>query len=1217
MAETTGNYIFRIHNDGASDIRIECWGKSSRLDGNKINTIEDVERKGASKVATSVPSPFARMHLFETAFAEVVENKKGLDGDSIYHQIVSDCLDVFQFLFNAGNNNPDIKYKTWNKTQRIEALKKGKGHPHQLLADTLELFFTGKFADVEDITLIYYKGILMGGTSPLTVFFTSPNWQREMEENGIVISSTTGNDIFFDKDYMPLHQRDPLFVEFMWKFYLAHRDTLNRKCEEFAGYIKKSIELNKKELYRKMNDEWSDYINNPKKLYDEYDKISITNSSAFLGINGLFCCAVKSGGIPGKIENESDFLCTPTIHNYKFELSDKGIPTFPNTPLVLAQGMNFPGAYTYDNTPWSPNTEIRRSSIMNTDGTMVPLSQRYLPGNSQTQYPFITTEDFLEETLIRFPFKLNTSKFYTGYSGDFNFALPIKKQYFNFFTKDDLKKNLEIIPTDSKVTVNLKVPIRNKKGISHITFTKVYDYSKSVIADFKAGIGIFPFYKIRDVEDSLQKLNDYTILVAEKNDSLKIEAINFWKTGKIIKVPSGKESEQVKEIDKIIAVEFEDDKGDKHYEISSSDKQGLIIYSEPVSIEKPEARTKKGITAGSYYYKVRSAFDLIEFTLSDQSNTIYTALVIPLFKEIFNRNATRKFTFAIDFGTSNSHIAYTDLPTDNKPKTFEISEPEMQMVLLNKPGESKIIADKYSAGFGDFPEVGDFVSREFIPAIIGKEYGSHVSFPIRTATFEKSSFEAEKPKIFTNINVGFYLDSDGAKPENSTYYTNLKWLFESGSNPHDKDRVRAFFEGLLLLIRNKALMNNGRIEDVQFAWLSPLSMMQSSIDEFADIWNSVFKEVFKGNCNNSPQQLSESVAPYFYLKNNPAANVKDYADAINIDIGGGTTDAMFFMKSANKYLSTSFRFAGNDIWGAGVKSQEKDNGFISNYIEFRKLSKQTLSKEDNILESFLRDRNLTSEDVTSLLFRYDEHFKFSESIKRGKPALRLIFFLHYSAIIYHLIQLIEKNKLTIPRYFTFTGKGSQYIDSMCSRDALNRFTKHLLSAYTTLEIPDGFNVVLTDNPKEATANGSVLLLNSDEKENFSTDSKRIETAYHWGSELTFEESYSRKSTKYSTILEDREFHKSTLKNLQTFIEKTLRNEDVEYFLSQYSISDIKKYEEFLTKGDTQKAGGQIHDSYFTVLGKYKRLTTQNIGETFFFYGLKDSLYFLSKHIVEQ
>jgi hypothetical protein len=139
MANTTGNHIFRIHDDNASDIRIEDWGRTAKLDANKIRTIKDVLKKGASKIATSVPSPFARMYLFDTAFTMVADNA---EGDSVYHGLVSDCLDIFQLLFNAGNTGGDLKFRQWNRAERMAVLRTAPpGHPHRLLADSLALFF--------------------------------------------------------------------------------------------------------------------------------------------------------------------------------------------------------------------------------------------------------------------------------------------------------------------------------------------------------------------------------------------------------------------------------------------------------------------------------------------------------------------------------------------------------------------------------------------------------------------------------------------------------------------------------------------------------------------------------------------------------------------------------------------------------------------------------------------------------------------------------------------------------------------------------------------------------------------------------------------------------------------------------------------------------------------------------------------------------------------
>jgi cell division ATPase FtsA len=76
------------------------------------------------------------------------------------------------------------------------------------------------------------------------------------------------------------------------------------------------------------------------------------------------------------------------------------------------------------------------------------------------------------------------------------------------------------------------------------------------------------------------------------------------------------------------------------------------------------------------------------------------------------------------------------------------------------------------------------------------------------------------------------------------------------------------------------------------------------------------KRTFKGCGARLLPQISESLAPYYYLTKN---EVRDSEDTVNIDIGGGTTDVMFFMQKTGKYLSTSFKFAGSDIWAMESK----------------------------------------------------------------------------------------------------------------------------------------------------------------------------------------------------------------------------------------------------------------------------------------------------------
>jgi len=1166
VSASTANYIFRIHNDGASDMTLQGWARSARLSSEKIKTIKDVLKKGASKVATSVPSPFARMHLFDTAFKMVLEDP---EGDSVYHQLVSDCMDMFQLLFKAGNDDPDLRFSVWNRQERLQALKNmGEGHPHKLLADSLEMFFTGKFSDVQEITLIYYKNILVGGTSPLTVFFTSPNWQREMQEQNIVLSSAANGDIFFDMDYYPLHRRDPMFVKFMYKFYLANKSYLNQYCESLAGYIR-NTERYMKELAHKAGDEWKDFVNNPKQLEAEYERVAIKpNSSMFLQTGGMHVYTVRKGNMAEMIQSESDFLIQPTVSHF---MEEKDPVTGEQTrykPLVLARRMNVTGTYTYGNTPWTADTDIRRSNIMDTFGNPLPLVQRMLPGNANIKYPFVTTEDFLEDTLIRMPFRLNGQKFFTGSPGEFSYLLPVKKEYFNFFTKEDLQKNLKIIHSENAITVQLLIPVRNTKGNSHIIFSKEYELDKTPVAALSAGLAISPFYRLTDADANLQQLNDYTVLYAEYTQDDGAE-LSFWR--------------------------YED-----------------IATGRKVQVARPEPRTRSR-SGNSYYYKAGAAFDLIELRVKDDRQRIFTGLIIPEFKKLANRHANKQYTFAIDFGTSNSHIAYLEDRHDRKPKAFEINAEDLQTVALYAPGHEGTLAERYGSGLGDFKEILSFINREFVPMIIGKNSGSEVFFPVRTVTAEKKTFSSETPSLFHNINCGFYLDSDEASGDNSPrYQTNLKWLFENSRDQSDPDRIEAFLKELMMIIRNKVIMNGGNINDTQVVWLVPLSMKQRSVDLFAAKWRKAFEDVFKSSGARLLDPITESIAPYFFLKTNTDANVRDFADAINIDIGGGTTDVMFFMRRSNRYMSTSFRFAGNDIWGDGCGSQnEKDNGFIRHFLSYNKEKKQQPHKADEILTKFHEDPNLTAADMISLLFRYDDHFKFSQSINRDCPQLKIVLFLHYAAIVYHLVQIIEQQGIGLPRYFTFTGKGSQYLQLMCAKERLTSFTILLLQAYTNLPIPQGFSVVLTSDPKEATANGATLFVSSMEKDKINKDV--IDIVTHWGNESSAVFDYKRNITPVTTILEDQSFGASVLQNMQCFIEQTLGNESVAAFLAEYEIKQLKDYQLFLTGGNAT-AGGELHDSFYTLLENTRLHDTDAASETYFFFPLKDALYRLSKHI---
>jgi hypothetical protein len=134
--------VLRLHKTGSN---VEGWAKTSQITSTEIKDITDGAGGRALKINASIPTPFARMHLFETAFDFV---KRGVAGNStstntIYHKFVTHFWDLWELLYNhqsyaqAGNK---IIIRRWNKHQQLGAMQ---ANPNtSLLGRTLELFMT-------------------------------------------------------------------------------------------------------------------------------------------------------------------------------------------------------------------------------------------------------------------------------------------------------------------------------------------------------------------------------------------------------------------------------------------------------------------------------------------------------------------------------------------------------------------------------------------------------------------------------------------------------------------------------------------------------------------------------------------------------------------------------------------------------------------------------------------------------------------------------------------------------------------------------------------------------------------------------------------------------------------------------------------------------------------------------------------------------------------
>jgi hypothetical protein len=1145
------NFIFRLHKSGESNVQLECWQKSKKITDKALSSVKDSIKTGSGKIATSVPSPFARMHLFETAFNIVAENDVLFKGTSLYHQLVSDCLDMFQLIFEHGGNKGLVTIEEWNKTSRLEALRKhGPSHPHHLLAETLDMFInkdaTGSMAGMDSIYLIKYKNVLVGGTSPLTVFFTGANWHRMMKSNYFKLTTTT-EDVLFDDDYAALYERDSDFIEFMVKFSLAYANTLQQKCAGLEKYIRLIVETHLPDIQRKIESEWSHYRNNPGALGADYKSVNTDGTNTQFRVGGMTLYCQKEGGF-----YDSDFTIQATVNHYQYEPNST---SKLNAPLVLVDGMDMPLKYL--RAVWDKNTRVPYQGG-------VPLSKRVLP-NSDITYPYLTTDDFLADRLVKLPFKVNKEAFVINCGGDFSYLLPVKREYFKFFTVKDLEKHLRIdTDPNGAITVSLNVPIKHNRVIN---FSKRFEANHELVAEARVGLGIFPFYRITNCDENVRDLHDYSVFLADKTEGSDVELrfMNF----------------------------------------NSIDPQANN-YDGYVENVKAAKRTLKGTLPGSIYHQVSAEFDAIELSFSN-NGTKYIGLIVPKFKEVnYTSENSGKFTFAIDFGTSNTHIAFTG-PQNNIPLPFNIGEADKQMVLLSEPNRSKNGSERYQRISGSLPQIETLLKREFVPNLIGTEHDSNITFPIRTATCELGSFDSQgENDLFGSLNIGFSIDEEDDVAPGVVYTTNLKLLYEKRNNPKDTDRLRLFFKELLWMIKNKVILNRGKLSELRILWLIPESILPRN---YSRMWTQAANEVFKSFDNAfEVNPIIESIAPYFFLRQSPTVGAGISAEAINIDIGGGTTDVMYVAPS-EKSISISFRFAGNDIWGEGVfGGNSKDNGFISNFLKIYQNSSTDKDRpEDGYLQKSLGDPNLGSEDVIALLFKYDKHFKFIDSIHRGNPNMLLILFLHYGALIYHLVQIFNNEGIRIPRYFMYSGKGSQYIDLMCGKSDIAKFTKLLLNAFSDEEIPGKFDVILVQEPKQATANGAILYdkASGSSKETFADD-KRVK-AIHYGQMPDCP--IILDSPKYNEL--NQEFLDSVVDSANDFVQRMLSDKDISLYLNSHGINRTPEVLRYITEDNAT----ELRDSMKAYM-QDKRNSEEPIQETLFFLSLKNMLFNVGKKLVQ-
>lgn len=259
------------------------------------------------------------------------------------------------------------------------------------------------------------------------------------------------------------------------------------------------------------------------------------------------------------------------------------------------------------------------------------------------------------------------------------------------------------------------------------------------------------------------------------------------------------------------------------------------------------------------------------------------------------------------------------------------------------------------------------------------------------------------------VNIPFAYNKRVNLEYNDTPKDNIKW-----GKGQEQRYISVFIDCLMLLLRNKVIMNGGNLQQTDITWFYPISMSPKRVNLIRTTWNAAYRKYFGNGATNS---MTESAAPiqYFFRQNATATSL------VSIDIGGGTTD-IAFAKDGDLQNVTSFKFASNDLFESSLDAS-LHNGII-------------------------------------------DYFK-------------IVFIIFYTAIIYHIAQILNLKGMPMPRHISFSGNGSKILRVITPDDRLlAKFTCKIFQLLN-VERTDGKLEILglgdnASSPKQATCKGALV-----------------------------------------------------------------------------------------------------------------------------------------------
>ncbi len=638
------------------------------------------------------------------------------------------------------------------------------------------------------------------------------------------------------------------------------------------------------------------------------------------------------------------------------------------------------------------------------------IAERTLPGLGAL-YPFITKNDLLEDTIVKVPYVIDQNHYcdgglisdtgtnYIEVNGHrFSYLLPIKPLYLKLFSVDELRENLNIRQINPRVVeVRLTISIINNR-----TTTLIKRYVGHRIEDN------------RDEGEIREAYLNWSLCISpfirrpDRSNLFSIQSLNIGGTC-----------------------------------------SNLTFYNQGEIVESENAYNRRSSRVkSSIIYRIRSAFDAIGVEYRGVN-----ALVVPLMNN--SVEVGQSITYAIDFGTSNTHIEYQIEQRNPEALTYRDGDTFIRTIF-----DKNLSTDNFN---GEAVDLKNYIRREFLPLSFMAQ--DEMKFPTSSMILETPSDDQEAPLLFLdkrNIGFDFVQILDINPNDTNRYYGELKW----DERPVNQNRMKEFFNQLLFMVRNHALVNGHNVDNLDVIWFHPTSMSIGQVNTMQGLWNNAFQLVF-GNPNGHIRFMPET-APFYYLRHMDRVDAGNVNASFLVDIGGGSSDIVLFSQGAESAIS-SIRFAGDDVWGGDLHLNQFDSQF-TNRVSL--LINQT--HEDSQLRQFE-----TFPPLISLLFKVENS---NTQVQELAPTstlgnsrqLKILFIYFFYSIIYYVGEVARQNNNMTIGSIAFSGNGSKILNFITN----NIHTLTGLSRAIFNSINENFDtrhhiIYLVEHPKEVCSKGGL------------------------------------------------------------------------------------------------------------------------------------------------